>query len=263
MDICIIPPINNLDLMDRGDKIFALAQLWKQSENYRNYIIEQKRLGKWIIMDNGAGDFNTTTTQDELLSIVKELFPSEIIPLDVLYNKEATIYNLDCFIEMLKAHDLLDKVDIFAVPQGKDKKEWFYCYMQMLDNPHVKTIGLSKITVPYIYGTGTDDVGIMEGRHACYEDLKQLDLIQKPIHCLGAGDPREFLKYINDPLIRSTDSCFTVWSAMNDIDWHKGDFTRIKTPHDYFTREVTEEQVKLVESNINFLKKVLNTASLK
>jgi hypothetical protein len=113
--------------------------------------------------------------------------------------------------------------------------------------------------VPYIYKTGSKDAGIMEARHLCYEELKSLDLIKKPIHCLGAGDPREFLKYINDPLMRSTDSCFSVWSAMNDISWNNGNFERITTPLDYFDRNVTEEQAILAASNVDFLKKVLNT----
>jgi hypothetical protein len=245
--------------MNQGDRIFALAQLWKENQEYRQFISDQKKLGKWIIMDNGAGDFSITTTQDDLIKIIQDLEPSEIIPIDILYNKEATIYNLDRFVEMMKANNLLDKAKIFAVPQGKDKQEWFECYEYMLNHPYVSTIGLSKITIPYIYKTGSKDAGIMEARHLCYEELKSLDLIKKPIHCLGAGDPREFLKYINDPLMRSTDSCFSVWSAMNNISWNDGNFERITTPLDYFDRDVTEEQAILAVSNVDFLKKVLNT----
>jgi queuine/archaeosine tRNA-ribosyltransferase len=244
--------------MEQGQRIFVLAQLWIKSGSYRNYILEQKVLGKWITLDNGAGDHCTVSPQD-LLEITMKLMPNEVIALDILFDKDATIYNLDRFIDMMKANDLLDKVEIFGCPQGSTKADWFECYQYMLDNPDVTTIGLSKIAVPYIYKTGSKDAGIMEARHLCYEELKSLDLIKKPIHCLGAGDPREFLKYINDPLMRSTDSCFSVWSAMNDISWNNGNFERITTPLDYFDRNVTEEQAILAASNVDFLKKVLNT----
>lgn len=260
MDICIIPPLSQLSLINQGDRVFALTQLWKRSEEYRNFLKDQKQQGKWIILDNGAGDFDTTTTQDELLEITQELMPSEVIPVDVLYNKEATIYNLQRFVELMKSRGLLGKVDIFAVPQGRDKEEWFECYHLMLMNPLVKTIGLSKITIPKIYGYTNEDQGIMEARHALYKELKEQGLIQKPLHCLGAGDPREFLKYINEPLYRSTDSCFTVWSGMSGIEWYKGDFTRIPTPKDYFDRNITEEQQQTSLSNINFLKEVIKVA---
>lgn len=260
MQFYVIPPLTYLPLMEKGERIFVLAQLWIKSEKYRTFILEQKAQGKWITLDNGVGDHDFVS-QDQLLEIVKALMPNEVIALDVLFDKEATIYNLERFIDMMKAHDLLDKVQIFGCPQGSTKQDWFDCYEHMLSHQDVSTIGLSKIAVPHIYKTGTNDAGIMEARHACYQELKQLDLIKKPIHCLGAGDPREFLKYINDPLMRSTDSCFSVWSAMNDIDWHDGNFTRIPTPRDYFERDINIGQIKLAESNINFLKKVLNTAN--
>lgn len=258
MEFYVIPPLSKLELMNKGNRIFVLTQLWKKSEEYRNFILDQKAQGKWITLDNGAGDHDTTTTQEELLMIVKELLPNEVIPIDVLFDYEATVYNLDRFVELMRGEDLLDKVEIFGCPQGRNKEEWLKSYRYMLKHPFVKTIGLSKITVPYVYDTGKDDKGIMEGRHLCFEELKELDLLQKPIHCLGAGDPREFLKYINEPLMRSTDSCFTVWSAMNGIDWHEGEFLRIPTPREYFDLEITDKEVELAVFNINFLKKVLN-----
>lgn len=258
MEFCVISPLSRLDLMEQGDRVFVLSQLWRRSEEYREKVRELKAQGKWIILDNGCGDFDVTTTSEDLLQIVKELRPNEVIPLDVLYNRDATLYNLTSFIGMLEFEGLLGQVEIFAVPQGKDKEDWMTCYLEMLNNPLVKTIGFSKITVPNVFGTGVDDQGIMEGRHLCYETLKQEGFLTKPIHCLGAGDPREFVKYLGDSMMRSTDSCFSVWAAMNNISWEEGNFERIKTPHDYFDREMTEDQVETAVSNINFLKKVLN-----
>jgi hypothetical protein len=262
MEFYVIPPLSQLDLINSGERVFVLAQLWLKDENYRKFILDQKTQGKWITLDNGVGDHDFIS-QEDLLKVVQDLMPNEVIALDVLYNSEATIYNLERFIDMMRANDLLDKVQIFGAPQGNTKIDWLDCYTHMVSHPDVSTIGLSKIALPHIYKTGTNDVGIMEARHACYEELKRAELIIKPIHCLGAGDPREFLKYINDPLMRSTDSCFSIWAAMNGIDWHEGDFTRVRTPRDYFDREISQEQIKLAERNIDFLKKVLNATGLK
>lgn len=258
MDFCVIPPLSRLDLMGEGKRVFILAQLWKKSAEYRDKVRELQAQGFWIIADNGAGDYDTTTTTEELIEIVKDLKPNEIIPLDVLFNKEATLYNLEQMIALMRQEGLFEHTQILAVPQGKDLSEWLDCYTKLLQNDMVKTIGLSKITVPYVYGTGVDDQGIMEGRHQCYEDLKAKEMLTKPIHCLGAGDPREFFKYLGDPIMRSTDSCFSVWAAMNNISWEEGNFERIQTPHDYFDREVSDEEVEIAQSNIDFLKKVLN-----
>ena len=119
MEFYVIPPLSHLDLMNQGDRVFVLTQLWKKSEKYREFVFEQKKAGKWITLDNGCGDYDTTTTQEDLLSIVKELMPNEVIPIDVLFNSEATIYNLERFIELMKGEQLLDKVEIFGCPQGR------------------------------------------------------------------------------------------------------------------------------------------------
>lgn len=259
MDFYVIPPLSRLDLIEKGDRVFVLSQLWKKSSEYRKKILEFKEKGIWITLDNGAGDHDTTTTEADLIEICKELVPNEVIPIDVLFDRESTIHNLERFISLLESEGLSKDIEVFACPQGKDKNDWFECYRYMLDHPQVKTIGLSKITIPYIYQTGKDDQGIMEGRQMCYQELVELDLIKKPIHCLGAGDPREFMMYVNNPLMRSTDSCFTIWSAMNGIDWYQGNFERIITPKDYFNLQVQEKSFDLIDSNIDFLKKVLDS----
>ena len=264
MQFYVISPLSDLSLMEKGDRIFVLAQLWIKSEKYRQFIIEQKNKGKWITLDNGAGDYDTTITLTQLIEITKQLLPNEVIALDKLYDKQTTIYNYQLFERMMIDNDLADKVEIFGCPQGKDLDDWLDCYQFMLEQPLIKTIGLSKITVPYVFNNEDNepfmktDKRIMEGRHLCYDFLKKNDLIHKPIHCLGAGDPREFIKYLNDDMMRSTDSCFTVWSAMNNIDWLKGNFERIATPHDYFDRIVEKDKYQIIDNNINFLKQVLN-----
>lgn len=257
MDFYVISPAmkwQDMDLMRQGDRIFVLAHLYLKYKNYANYVRSCRTLGYFITLDNSAAE-KSLVTEDALIEVVKDLMPNEVISPDVLFNKEETMSNLHSFIERMDKEGLSSKVNIFAVPQGKDLKAWKECYNEMLYMPEVKVIGLSKIAVPFAFLKQKNDRGIMEARHMCYDYLKENDLLKKPIHLLGAGNPTEFL-YYDHPMIRSTDSCFSVWSAMNQQEWFKGHFDRIPTPHDYFERELSHGERDLAESNIRFLQTV-------
>lgn len=262
MDFYVIPPVKHLTMMNEGDRFFCLAQLYLKPENveYREFFKAKVAQGKWVTLDNGAGDHDLVT-EDQLLEAVTDLMPSEVIPPDVLFDGLATIRNLESFVKKMEQRDLLDKVQIFACPQGKTKEDWLFVYKYMLYHPNVTTIGFSKIAVPYAFLGAKGDTLIKEARHLAYDTLKAQGLIQKPIHCLGAGDPREFVHYKGDPLMRSTDSCFSVWSGMNNIDWSDSNYMRIKTPVDYFERELNEKQEALSYKNIFWLKDLLKSGN--
>ena len=165
MEFYIIPPSSNLDLIRLGQRAFCLTQLYVKNEEYRKYFQQLKSEGWWITMDSGIGDHNPVT-QDVLFEAMKDLMPSEVIPVDTLFNKYETLQNLDDFIKRLIQESLLDKVEIFACPQGQTKEEWLECYTEMLSNPHVKTIGMSKLAIPYTWnGNASNDQGITEARH--------------------------------------------------------------------------------------------------
>lgn len=254
MNNYVIPPNNHLDLMHLGDRYFCLAQIYINNPAYRAFFKEQKRLGKWVTLDNGAGD-HAMITEDILFECMIDLMPSEVIPPDTLFDKDTTLKALDSFIERMKAADLLDKIEIFACPQGSDQCEWLNCYYSMLENPHVKTIGMSKLAIPHAWiGQTSTDQGIKEARNQCFFYLKEENLLKKPLHFLGMGDPTEFAFYEGHPMCRSTDSCNVVWSAMNDIRFTEGNFTRIKTPHDYFERSISPEIIPIIYQNAQFLR---------
>lgn len=254
MDSYIIPPNSHLELMHLGSRYFCLAQIYQSNPEYRAFFKEMKRLGKWVTLDNGAGD-HALITEDILFDAMIDLMPSEVIPPDTLFNKDITLASLDSFIERMKKADLLDKIEIFACPQGKDQSDWIQCYKTMLANPHVKTIGMSKLAIPHAWnGDASKDQGIKEARNAAFFFLKEANLLKKPLHFLGMGDPTEFAFYEGHPMVRSTDSCNVVWSAINDIRFTEGNFTRIRTPHDYFERQISPEILPIIYQNAQFLR---------
>lgn len=262
MKVFITPPINHLELSELGDNNFyILGQLFKKSEKYREYVWRAKKAGRFLTLDSGVGDEGEVLTNEELFEMTRQILPNEVIPLDVLYNKEETIKNALWFIEKMSQVEEMKEVQIMAVPQGKDLFEWLECYKFFLDEEKVSTIGLSKKGVPYcIYGKEMKDQSIAEARHKVMLILETFHFLRKPLHFLGMGDPNEFLFYQSPRFVnvcRSTDSCYTVLSAIHklDLSWHK--FKRIPTPSDYFEKELTEGQIRLTKKNVLYLKSML------
>lgn len=256
MDCYIIPPLAHLDLMSLGDRYFCLAQLYLQNKSYANYFKQlRKRKGVFITLDNGAAE-HSLVTEETLLNAVEELQPDEVISPDVLFDKDQTLKNLDSFITEMYQRGLFKKTKLFGCPQGKDEEEWIKCYIQMLNNPNVSVIGLSKIAVPKCFLNKENDEGIKEARRICIKYLEVSNLIRKPLHFLGMGSPTEYTEYDN-PLLRSTDSCYTILAAINGIDFSKGDFRRIKTTNAYFKKELNENEIEAAKRNVQFLKEQL------
>lgn len=262
MKFYCIPPNKHLDLMDEGDRYFCLAHHYKNNSDYKNYFLKLKKSKPiaWITLDNGAAEHSSVTEQD-LLEIVKELKPTEVIPPDVLFDKEQTLQNFRSFVNKMKEKNLLLNTSIFACPQGSTKETWIECFYYMLVNPFVKCIGLSKIAIPKCWNGAIEDKMIGISRNECVKELINRKLLLKPVHLLGMGEHNEFDFYLDNKVqnIRSSDSCYTILAAINGIDFETGDLTRIPTTNDYFNKVLTTEQTNLAKKNIKFLKTRYNT----
>jgi hypothetical protein len=256
MDFYVISPVSNLEPMKMGDRIFVLAHLWVQFPHYREFIYDliDEDPGRWITLDNSAAE-RALVTEDVLIQVVKELAPSEVIAPDVLFDKDATIANAIKFRDRLEAEGLLNSTDIFFCPQGKTKADWLDAYAWGLEQDWIQTIGFSKIAIPQAFVSNwKDDQSIKEARHMAYDLLKGMDMLKKPIHCLGQGDPTEFA-YYNHPMMRSTDSVFPILAAAHGQDFEKDHTTRIPTPHNFLeTYDMSQIDMSIVKSNVEFLR---------
>jgi len=257
MDFYAIPPLNNLDLMHKGDRYFCLAQLYIEHQHYRDFFKSLPDTA-WVTLDNGAGDHDLVT-EDILFEVMRDLMPSEVIPPDILFNADQTIINAKRFHRRMCEEGLCDDIEVFFCPQGKNQKDWLECYHWGLHTSWVKTLGMSKIGVPKAWVGSINDRGIMEGRINAFNYLRVNEMLNKPLHFLGMGDPREYAYYkqfSEFDCVRSSDSCNSIWSAMNSINWADGEFVRIPTPKDYFNREIPKDLVieHIIKTNINYLK---------
>ena len=256
MDFYVISPVSNLEPMRLGDRIFVLAHLWVQFPEYRKFInnLIEEDPNTWITLDNSAAE-RALVTEDVLIDICHELLPSEVIAPDVLFDKDATIENAIKFRDRMESSGLLSLIDIFFCPQGKTKEDWLEAYQWGLEQDWIQTIGFSKIAIPQAWlPEWKDDQGIKEARHMAYDYLKERDMLKKPIHCLGQGDPTEFA-YYDHPAMRSTDSVYPVWAALNGQDFRVDHTTRIPTPHSLLeTYGMSGADMELIKKNVQFLR---------
>jgi len=258
MKFYCIPPNKHLYLMNEGsDNYFCLAHHYMNNEEYRNYFLSlrKEKPTSWLLLDNGAAEHSLVTEKD-LIDIVVELKPNEVIAPDVLFNKFHTLNNFRSFVSKMEDQNLLTHTSLFACPQGTTKYEWLECYVAMSACPYVNCIGLSKIAVPKCWNNATNDTMIGISRNQCVSDLLSKNLLKKPLHLLGMGEHNEFDYYLNNKIkgIRSSDSCYTVLAAINNIDFEKGILNRIPTTNEYFEMELNSHQETLAKKNISYLK---------
>lgn len=257
MKFYVIPPNKHLDMMENGDSYFCLAHHYINNSEYRQHFLDlrESKPSSFITLDNGAAEESLVTDQI-LLDIVKELKPNEVVSPDVLFDKKQTLDNFYSFLLKMEKQKLLSHTSVFACPQGETKEEWLQCYYTMMTCPDVSCIGLSKIAVPKCWNQVTGDKLIGKSRNECVQELQKMNFLRTPLHMLGMGEHNEFDFYLKNktPNIRSSDSCYTVLAAINNISFAEGNLTRIPTTNAYFDIELTLQQKELAKQNINFLK---------
>jgi len=257
MKFYVIPPNKHLELMHNGDRYFCLCHHFYNDSGYRDYFLNLRKTNPscFITLDNAAAE-HSLVNEDQLLEAVAILKPNEVIPPDILFNKVGTISNFLSFISKMETKNLFEHTSLLACPQGKTKQEWLDCYTIMNACPYVSCVGLSKIAVPQCWNCATEDTMIAVSRNQCVSELLSKNMLTKPVHLLGMGEHNEFDFYLNHkiPNIRSSDSCYTVLAAINNISFESGNTTRIPTTNEYFSVTLTEEQKTIAKQNIDYLK---------
>lgn len=262
----VIPPNDHLDLaLYNGQKtLYCLAHLCLESRNkdfkkYIEFFKDKHKQGYHVILDNGAAEGDLITTE-VLIELTKLIMPTEVIAPDHLYCERKTKNALIKFEHMMEDAGLLNVVAIHAVPQGDTVESFLKSYLFMLDDNLVNVIGFSKLSIPKCFSKITDSNSVSVNRIYLIKWLNQMNLLSKPIHCLGMRNITEFNNYVGLKNIRSTDSCYTVLNACydNKVDPNIVVDVVSQTPHDYFFWQLTTKMVKIAKYNIDQLKKIIS-----
>lgn len=218
MHLSIIAPTALLQSICGGQKVqFCIVhQTLKNLEYAAFYADEASKPDTTVIMDNGIWELGSSMSFEDLMEASRNILPDELIAPDVLYNMPETLKATAEFLARLKhfrgnvgSHPFL-RFENFAVPQGKNRRDWLYCFDNFNSNPDIRTIGIPK-TLNKNWKPG--------GRLGCMSYLESTDRIRydKQYHALGVHDPSEFLQLSKFDWLRSVDTALPVHIGMSEI----------------------------------------------
>lgn len=166
-------------------------------EKYPAYTEAARNALGYKILDNSLIELGGAVDLERVVKAAKIISADEIILPDVFQDGPATIKAVQSAI------DELNKIypnrswpfKLQAVAQGKDEKEWYECYMELIKNPDVDVIGIPKVLAKMHPG----------GRPHFVNNM--CDLLTKPHHLLGMWySMSELCDYDRLEQIRSCDT---------------------------------------------------------
>ena len=190
-----------------NDYDYCLPHLLDENKIYKNFFLESKEQGRYIIMDNSLHELGKAYDYERLLYWVREIEPDEFIVPDVWMKSSQTVAQAKYWLQ----YKYPKKTKITAVIQGEDKQSAFMCAFLLKD------LGYKKLCISY----GADwygDTGLNKalGRiNFVNELLKDKNYKDIKLHLLGCAVPQEFGWYNNHPQIESIDTSNPIMAAID------------------------------------------------
>lgn len=257
MKFAFISTSNSLkEISSRGQIEFCLAPYALRDENYKNYFINAKKEGRFVMMDNGVAE-GDLIDNDDLVNLAIEMKIDELIIPDTIGNKKQTEIDRKIFLEKyydkLKSHN----VNILSVIQGENLVEYYDDYYDLEVNDKINTIGIPfRMNYAKFNGSDTKEENCTNNRIMFLNTIKG----DKQIHCLGCNSINDILliDYISrcDKKIRSIDSKLIARYGYSEEIIKIDDVTKPKKKL-YVTDVMTEKQIKMTVENINNLNLIL------
>jgi len=219
-----------------------------------------------IVLDNGLFENKKSIPVRELMEKAVHLNAEYVFAPDVLFDRAATEANIEEAYEILEEikADFPDcKTKLAAVVQANNADDFLASYLAMVDDSRIGLIGLSILSVPESFKeiSGTDDITI--NRIICLKRLNKLP-IHKDSHLLGLGSSAEDIAYASEhcPFVVSHDSSSAIWNGLERKRINKtslkvdGGKSKNHVRFD-FDEVLDEEQSKIIQENIDVMKKVV------
>jgi hypothetical protein len=251
------------DVREMTDYCYALVHLFEECQEYYDYFIESKSLGREVLLDNSIFELGVAFNSDKFAEWITKLQPTEYIVPDVLEDSSATMNSFEKFIEKYK--DLPGKK--IGVVQGKTYKELYDCYSFMSNKA-------DKIAISFDYsyylttGLGKNKYQqYCNGRYKLINDLISDNIINlnKPHHLLGCSLPAEFGFYGSWPktykFIQTLDTSNPVVNGMHNIKYETygvRDKLSTKLIDVFYVKNIKEKGIELIKHNIQHFKKIVN-----
>jgi hypothetical protein len=237
---------------------YCLPHLLDQDEEYKQYFLDAKAKGRYIVMDNSLHELGEAYNSERLLYWINEIEPDEFMVPDVWMDCHQTAAQAKYWLQ----YEFPEKTKKIAVIQGKDKNDAYLC-ATLLAN-----LGYEKLCVSYgatwyndFFPHSNPDMGKALGRVRFVQGLLNLNhLKNNTFHLLGCSIPQEFGWYDNDPRIESIDTSNPIMAALENI-WYEDNGLNIKPKanmNDHFDIDFPEVDYLNVIHNVNKFREINN-----
>ncbi len=241
---CALEEISTL-----GDIEFCLAPYCKDPK-YKQYFIDQKKKGRFIIMDNGVAEDNLISNE-ELVELAIEMKVDELIIPDEIGNYEKTTKMKEKFLEDYYNILQLNGIKLQSVIQGEIIYDYIKAILDLEEDDRIDVIGI-PFRINYCQFNDTTKEENRTWNRLMFLDYVNID---KPIHLLGNNLPCELLWSINSN-VRSCDSKLMARYGFNNQFWNFDD--KVKPQKKLFMDSMmTDKQIEIGVRNIKMLKREL------
>ena len=241
-----------------NDYDYCLPHLLDQDEEYKQYFLDAKAKGRYIVMDNSLHELGEAYNSERLLYWINEIEPDEFMVPDVWMDCHQTAAQAKYWLQ----HEFPTKTKKIAVIQGKDKNEAYLCANLL------RELGYEKLCVSYgatwyndFFPHTNHDMGKALGRVRFVQGLLNLNNLKGvKFHLLGCSIPQEFGWYDNDPRIESIDTSNPIMAALENI-MYKDNGLNVKPKanmNDHFDIDFSKVDYLNVKYNVNKFREINN-----
>ena len=241
-----------------NDYEYILPHLLDQDEEYKQYFLDAKAKGRYIVMDNSLHELGEAYNSERLLYWINEIEPDEFMVPDVWMDCHQTAAQAKHWLQ----YKLPKKTKKIAVIQGKDKNDAYLCANLLRD------LGYEKLCVSYgatwynsFFPHTNPDMGKALGRVRFVQGLLKLEHLKNvKFHLLGCSIPQEFGWYDNDPRIESIDTSNPIMAALEGIRYTShGLNTKPKANmNDHFEIDFLDFSYMFIEHNTTKFREINN-----
>lgn len=210
--LCLLEESRNFNQYD-----YALCHLLDSNEEYRDFFLKSKELGRTIYLDNGVHELSYPYPDERLLYWLQELQPQEFFVPDYWEDKTQSIVSAKKWTSIQHG---FKNTTFIAVVQAKSLDEAAICYQTYKD------LGYKKIAFSYgasyyneICPHPNKNIGKALGRVQVINKLFKMEIINKTdkIHLLGCAVPQEFGWYQDIPCVESIDTSNPVMATLDNL----------------------------------------------
>ena len=246
-----------------NDYDYCLPHLLDQDEEYKNYFLQSKNEGRYIIMDNSLHELGTPYSEERLLYWLEKLQPDEFIVPDHWQDKNKT---LDSATEWIQKEFDYPNTKFVAVVQANNLLEGIECFNHLKNN-----LGYRKIAISYGASWYNDlsnhpdpNFAKMLGRVKFVKILSDDFSLDAPwqevkLHLLGCQLPQEFsYHYLN--CIETIDTSNPILAAIDGMKYKPyGLLSKTKTRIDGIIKiPFSKLDLDLTLYNVDLFRKINN-----